>query len=143
MSTRLNTRGPRRLLRYPELWGSDLLCTASRASRLLSEANRAAGQDRVGQRQHRLYGCQKAEHWLLYRCSWLFARTVLRDVAPDEVIRVAPGEEAGTYRVVERWRYRREYRNLDELVRLVDRFYGQLLRQRSKAVFSLDPVAPG
>ena len=143
MERQLHTHAPRKLLRFVELWGPDRLYTSAGASRLMAEANRAADQHLIGQRQRRRYGCQKAEPWFTYRCAWLFSRTTLRDVAPDEVIRVAPVEGPSAYEVLERWRFRHEYRNLDELGRLVEAFYRRLRRNRAQAVFNRDPVAPG
>ena len=134
---------PRLLLRCPELWGPDRLHTRHRSAQLMAEANRAVNQDSIGQRQLRRYGCQKAETWSRYRSPWLFSRTSLRDVAPNEVIRVAPLEWPGVYEVIECWRFRHEYRNLDELNRLVEAFFKRMRGGRTQAVLNRDPVAPG
>lgn len=143
MASRLRTHAPRQLLSYPDLWEPDQLCTVSAGGRLIAAANRAAAQTNPGAVRQRPYGASMAKRWQQYRCSWIFARTALRDVAPDEVIRVAPTDETGIYRVVERWRYRVDFRNLRELEQLVGRFFTELRRDRARAVFSCAPTVRG
>ena len=133
----------RRVLRYPVLWGEDKLLTEVTARRLIAATNQRLGQGPPTPPQKRPYGCAKAESWVRYHCAWLFCRTSLRDVAPDVVLRVAPGELAGHYEVIETWRYRKDYRCLHELDDLVEAFHRQLRRNRAAAVFNLGPAVPG
>jgi hypothetical protein len=143
MERQLPNHCARRVLRYPALWGDDRLLTNATARRLIAAANERLGQGPPTPIQRRPYGASRAESWTRYRCPWLFCRTTLRDVAPDAVLRVAPGELSGHYEVVEAWRYRRDYRSLGELDELVEAFHRQLMRNRTAAVLNSGPTAPG
>jgi hypothetical protein len=144
MNERLNNYAPKKLLRYPALWGEDLLHTFATGKTVVAAANRTV----LPSVSMKLAGCKRyswllAERWGRYRCAWLYARTSLRDVAPDEVIRVAPGGGPGIYEVVERWRYREHYRNLEELGRLVEAFHRAVRLDRTSAVLNRAATAPG
>lgn len=128
----LRTNSPRLLVRWRELWGDDLL-TMSGARKAMAEANAAAGERR--------YRMKQAERWLLYRCPFLFARTSLREVPPDEIVRVAPTGGFGRYRVVESWRYRIDYRGNHDLEPLIHAFHKAVLANRAKAVLNPEPFA--
>lgn len=128
----LRTNSPRLLVRYPELWGDDLM-TMSGARRAIADANALAGEQR--------YRMRSVDRWLLYRCPFLFARTRLREVPPDEILRVAPVAGFGRYRVMESWRYRIEYKGNHDLEPLIHAFHQAVLKNRAKTVLDAKPFA--
>ena len=128
----LRTNSPRLLVRFAELWGDDLM-TMSGARRAIADANALAGEQR--------FRLPSVERWMLYRCPFLFACTRLREVPPDEILRVAPAPGLGRYRVMESWRYRTHYRSLQDLEPLIHGFHRAVLANRAKAVMNAEPFA--